>query len=162
MSTYTLFERRLHLCIQIESMFERLRPGSSVFSKAFTVKYLSNYFGIICLIERQYNMTEEDDLTLKLNEECERFISFMRKFSVVVLSVQMKMANATNDLLEIKDSALTVPNRFGSGLSAYDGFSKDVTDITRPRKIYRGVLDFDLDDLPSQDLRSLLVRLQEH
>ena len=162
MSTYTLFERRLHLCIQMESMFERLRPGSSVFSKAFSVKYLSNYFGIICLIERQYNMTEEDDLTLKLNEECERFISFVRKFSVVVLSVQMKMANATNDLLEIEDTPLTVPNRFGSGLSTFDGHSKDVVDICRPKKVYRQVLDFDLDDLPSQDLRNLLVRLQGH
>ena len=104
--------------------------------------------------------TADDDLTKKLNKDIDRFIGYVRNYSIVVLKMQSSLLGATIDQTQKVVDPMSIVNRFSSGLSHTDGFSKNFTDILRPKAVYRNLLEFDLDDFPfSREVFDLLTAL---
>ena len=160
MGTYITFEKRIKLCTKIELLFRKANPYSLLFTDAFRVRYMSNYFGIICSVESLFLETGDDDLTKKLNKDADKFIGYVRNYSIVVLKMQSSLIGATIDQTQKVVNPMSIVNRFSSGLSHTDGFSKNFTDILRPKAVYRNLLEFDLDDFPfSREVFDLLTSL---
>lgn len=160
MGTYITYEKRIKLCTKIELLFRKANPDSLVFTEAFRVRYMSNYFGIICSVESLFLDTGDDDLTKKLNKDIDKFISYVRNYSIVVLKMQSSLLGATTDQTQKVVDPLSIVHRFSSGLSHTDGFSKNFTDVLKPKAVYRNLLEFELDDFPfSREVFDLLTSL---
>lgn len=160
MGMYITYEERLRLCTKIEFLFRKNNLSSSIFTEAFRIRYLSNYFGIICFLESLYLTTSDDDLTKKLNKDAEKFLGFVKNFSIVILKVQSSLLSASEDQVEKVVEPISIVTRFSSGLSYADSTSRNIRDILAPRTVFRNVLEFDLEDIPfSQEVFDLLTAL---
>lgn len=148
MGTYITYEKRINLCTKVELLFRKSNPDSLVFTDAFRIRYSSNYFGIICMVETLYLESEDDDLTKRLNKDVDRFIGYLRNYSIVILKMQSSLLRVSIEQTQNVVNPVSIVTRFSSGLCHIDGFSKDYSDILRPKAVYKNLLEFELDDFP--------------